>query len=76
MENEKVQKYKFEEKYKGRRNLSVIDIEPVDSSAQDKMEADLNYYENVLKEYEKDIEFVKTLSKSIEKDVIDESFAE
>lgn len=67
--------YKFEKFIRGRSNLSpqrnTIDVETVDNPepSQDDL---IRHYESILNQYEHDLEEIKVMGQSIDKDVITE----
>jgi len=64
-------RYKFEERIKGRSNLNTIDVETVEV----KPDADQEYYDKILRDYEAELKEIQTLSEAIEEDVIKEEDA-
>jgi hypothetical protein len=69
--------YKFEEKIKGKANLSYIDVDIVDEEEASKdHNKDFEYYDQLLAQYEHDLKDIQSMSESIEDDVIDNRDAE
>ncbi len=64
-------KYKFEEKIRGKSNLSFIDVETV----EEKPDKDQEYFERIIKDYEEELKEIQLMSSSIDEDVIKEEDA-